>query len=65
MTAVEVVQFSGVVGATAAAAVVVLRYVTQLIVVIWSLRADEAGRKHAVALLRLLRGDKESRRRPP
>jgi hypothetical protein len=33
---------------------VAARATTHLIVVIWSLRADEAGRKHARALLRIL-----------
>ena len=47
----EVVQAGGLVGA-----VLVLRQVTQLIVIIWSLRADDAGRKHARQVLELLRG---------
>ena len=52
----EIAQFGGVVGAA-----MVLRYLMQLMVVIWSLRADERGRKHAVRILALLRG----RREPP
>jgi hypothetical protein len=35
---------------------VALRYITQLIVVVWSLRADADGRQHALRLLRVLRG---------
>ncbi|CAM4198222.1 hypothetical protein KIPE111705_44705 [Kibdelosporangium persicum] len=60
----EIVQLSGIVGATATA-VVVLRYLIQLIVVVWSLRADEAGRRHAIRLLELLRNGRRQRRRPP
>lgn len=56
----EVVQVGGVVGA-----VVTLRYLTQLVVVVWSLRADKEGRQHAIRLLELLRGTRPVRRRPP
>jgi hypothetical protein len=34
--------------------VVLLRVGVQIFVVMWSLRADDAGRQHALALLRLL-----------
>jgi hypothetical protein len=36
---------------------VAIRYATQLLVVIWSLRADENGRQHAINLLKVLRWD--------
>ena len=52
----QIAEVSGVAGA-----VLALRYLTQLIVVVWSLRADEQGRKHALQLLELLHG----RRKPP
>ena len=42
-----------------------VRYLTQLIIVLWSLRADEAGRKHAIRLLELLHGKRARRRRSP
>ena len=45
----EIAEVSG-----AAGTVLALRYLTQLIVVVWSLRADEQGRKHALRLLELL-----------
>jgi hypothetical protein len=51
---------SGLVGTALA-----VRYVTQLIIVLWSLRADEAGRKHAIRLLELLHGKRVQRRRSP
>jgi hypothetical protein len=56
----EIVQVSGIVGTA-----LVVRYVTQLIVIVWSLRADEPGRRHAIRLLELLRGTRRERRRPP
>jgi hypothetical protein len=65
VTAIEILQFSGVTGAVTAAAVMVLRYITLLIVVVWSLRANAAGRKHAVELLKLLYGGERHRSRPP
>jgi hypothetical protein len=34
---------------------VAIRYATQLLVVIWSLKADESGRRHAIELLKALR----------
>jgi hypothetical protein len=36
---------------------VTIRCVTQLLVVIWSRRADEKGRHHAIELLKALRWD--------
>jgi hypothetical protein len=47
----ELVQISALVGCAGVA----LRYTIQLIVVIWSLRADENGRRHALRVLRILR----------
>jgi hypothetical protein len=44
---------------------VALRYVTQLVVVIWSLKADEEGRRYALRLLRTLRGGRPKRRSLP
>jgi hypothetical protein len=41
---------------------VTVRYITQLIIVIWSLKADERGRHHAIELLKSLRGDGLKRR---
>jgi hypothetical protein len=46
-----VVQISVLVGCAG----VVTRCAIQLVVVIWSLRADEDGRKHAIELLKVLR----------
>lgn len=46
----DVVQISVLVGCAG----VTIRYAIQLIVVIWSLRADEKGRQHAKELLRIL-----------
>jgi hypothetical protein len=43
---------------------VALRYITQLIVVVWSLRADEDGRRHALKLLLALRGARPKQRPP-
>ena len=51
MTA-ALVQISAIVGCAG----VTLRYVIQFIVVIWSLRADEEGRRHALQVLLALRG---------
>jgi hypothetical protein len=42
---------------------IVIRSLLQLVVVIWSLRADDAGRRHAMAILRLL-SDSRVRRSP-
>jgi thioredoxin reductase len=36
------------------AALAILRFALQAVVVIWSLRADRAGRTHALAVLRML-----------
>lgn len=36
------------------AAALALRVVTQVVVIIWSLRADEKGRRHAIKLLNQL-----------
>jgi len=46
------VQISAFVGCAGVA----LRYIIQFIVVIWSLRADDDGRRHALRLLLALRG---------
>ncbi|OKJ97989.1 hypothetical protein AMK34_13730 [Amycolatopsis sp. CB00013] len=42
-----------------------LRYAIQLLIVLWSLRADEAGRTHAIRLLELLRGRRPHHRPLP
>jgi hypothetical protein len=46
-----------------------MRGVAELMVILWSLRADEAGRKHALALLRILTKRRDTsrttRRAPP
>jgi hypothetical protein len=55
-----VVQISVLVGCAGVAA----RYITQLIVVLWSLRADEKGRKHAIEVLKVLRGGNPRRESP-
>jgi hypothetical protein len=47
-----IVQISALVGCAGVA----LRYVVQLVVVVWSLGADENGRRHALGLLLALRG---------
>jgi hypothetical protein len=41
---------------------VATRYVTQLLVVLWSLRANASGRRHAIELLRTLRRGSHERR---
>src|SRR5579864_3856936 len=43
---------------------VAIRCVTQLLVVIWSLRADEKGRRHAIEILKALRWDGFKQRLP-
>lgn len=53
----DVVQISVLVGCAGVAT----RYVIQLIVVVWSLRANESGRRYAIELLKALR--RESPRR--
>jgi hypothetical protein len=53
----ELVQISALVGCAGVA----LRYLVQLIVVVWSLKANEAGRKHALRVLRVLRGEQPKR----
>jgi hypothetical protein len=55
-----VVQISMLVGCAGVA----IRCVTQLLVVIWSLKADESGRRHAIELLKALRWDSFKRRLP-
>jgi hypothetical protein len=45
-------------GILATAGALLMRYILIAIIVIWSLRADEAGRKHALALVRLLRAER-------
>lgn len=42
-----------------------VRLTLQVIVVVWSLRADAAGRRHALAVLRLLRFSHVIRDRSP
>jgi len=44
-------------------AALALRNVTMLVVTLWSLRADEKGRRHAIRVLELL--DRKRGRRPP
>lgn len=46
------VQISALVGCAG----LIVRYAIQLVIVIWSLRADEDGRQHALRLLQALRG---------
>jgi hypothetical protein len=45
---------AGSVAGSLGVATFVLRALTQMIIVLWSIRTDEAGRKHALALLRVL-----------
>jgi len=52
------VQISALVGCTG----LTVRYAIQLVIVIWSLRADEDGRQHALRLLQALRGKSPERR---
>jgi hypothetical protein len=56
----EVAQAGVVVGVALA-----LRYALQLVVVVWSLRADEHGREHAIRVLQLLRGGQRRGKEPP
>jgi hypothetical protein len=49
----SVVQISVLVGCAGVA----IHYATQLLVVIWSLKADKSGRQHAIKLLKALRRD--------
>jgi hypothetical protein len=51
------------ISAIAGCAGVALRYTIQLVIVIWSLRADAEGRQHALQLLLALRGERLKRRR--
>ena len=53
--------------AIGASVAVVTRALLQVVVVVWSLRADDKGRKHARAVLRLLKSDKnaDDRSGPP
>jgi len=53
------------ISAIAGCAGLTVRYVTQLIVVVWSLRADEDGRRHALRLLSALRGERSRQRSLP
>lgn len=53
-----VVQISVLVGC----AVVTMHCVIQLVVVIWSLRANDDGRRHAIELLKALRRDSHNDR---
>ena len=54
------------ISALAGCASLTVRYAIQFVIVIWSLRADEDGREHALRLLRALRGKSPERkpRRP-
>jgi hypothetical protein len=52
----------GTIAGLSGAAMFALRGITQLVVVVWSLRADDAGRKHAIALLRILGGGRIANR---
>jgi hypothetical protein len=45
-----------------AALLMLLRFVLQAVIAIWSLRADKAGRAHALDLLRTLRFRSEKAR---
>lgn len=54
----SVVQISVLVGCAGVA----VHYVTQLLVVIWSLKTDENGRRHAIEILKALRRDSLKRR---
>jgi hypothetical protein len=54
----DMVQISVLVGCAGVA----IRYVTQLIVVLWSLRADDSGRRYAIELLKTLRRDSSGRK---
>ena len=56
----ELVQLSALVGCAGVA----LRYIIQLIVVLWSLKADADGRQHALGLLLALRGERPKRQPP-
>lgn len=55
-----VIHISVLVGCAGVAA----RYITQLVVVLWSLRTDEKGRQHAIELLTILRGGSSRRGGP-
>jgi hypothetical protein len=52
------VQISALVGCAG----LTVRYAIQFVIVIWSLRADEDGRQHALRLLHALRGKNPERR---
>jgi hypothetical protein len=53
------------IGAVAGCVGVALRYATQFVIVVWSLKADEQGRRHALRLLQALRGERPRRRSLP
>lgn len=55
---VQISAFAGCAGVT-------LYYVIQFTVMIWSLRTNEEGRRHALRLLLALRGGRPRRRLPP
>jgi hypothetical protein len=52
------VQISALVGCAG----LTVRYAIQLVIVIWSLRADEDGRQHALRLLHALRAKSPDQR---
>jgi hypothetical protein len=52
------------ISALVSCACVALGYIIRLIVVVWSLRADDKGREHAIMLLLVLRGNVLSAYRP-
>jgi hypothetical protein len=58
------VQGGGAVTAISLAVLFVGRFLLLAVVVLWSLKADEKGRRHALALLRLLKFQLPSRKRP-
>jgi len=58
----ELLLQAGTLAGLSGATVLVLRAITQLIIVLWSLRTDDTGRKHALALLRLLRAGRTAGR---
>ena len=52
---VVVLQQLGVAGGIITAILLVIRYVHLVIISLWSMRADKAGRQHALDLIRALK----------
>ena len=59
----ELVQVGGVVGLVMAVTRLVA-WISQLVVIIWSFRADDRGRRHAIRVLEILRNGRRGQKPP-